>query len=72
LFGPVSHETHPDSSRNEAGGSARAHTIEINVTSQDSGDVIAELERLDGLRKSGAITEEEFERLKRRAIDSSV
>ncbi len=33
--------------------------------------VIADLERLDGLRRSGALTAEEFERLKKRVLDSS-
>ena len=33
------------------------------------GDVTAELERLNTLRKEGAITDQEFEQLKRRALD---
>jgi hypothetical protein len=33
------------------------------------GDVAVELERLNTLRKEGAITEQEFEQLKRRALD---
>jgi len=34
------------------------------------GDVTAELERLNALRKEGAISEQEFQQLKRRALDS--
>jgi hypothetical protein len=33
------------------------------------GDVVAELERINRLRREGAITEQEFERLKKSALE---
>ena len=43
---------------------------EVNpaATEPDADDVVSQIERLDALRQSGALTREEFEREKRRLL----
>lgn len=68
--GPVSHDTHP-SPAHPMGTAPSFVGMGASAAGPQASGVIAELERLDGLRKSGAISAEEFERLKRKIVDAS-
>lgn len=78
LNGPVSHEgfqAYAPTARTEPHGTGPSHAFTAANAAdrrQPSGSVAAELERLDGLRKSGAITGPEFERLKKKILDTGV
>ncbi len=52
-------------------GGSRAAATGGGLADNPTGNIVAALERLNSLRQSGAITAEEFERLKRKAMERS-